>query len=101
MEDKWYKRGACKIGAYEPDDFFGVFERLRKPEKRKFLAKTCDICPVFKQCRSWAQENKPSDGLFAGEYWKNNRPRNPWGTKYSEKDRDERATLRKDLTPAA
>ena len=101
MPDKWQKKGKCKTGAYEPSAFFDDFELLEKPEKRKFIAKTCDICPVKNECGEWAHENKPAEGLYAGTYWRDSRPRNPIGVRYVEPERDRRHRLKKPLTKAA
>jgi len=56
----WHARAACRGAGV--DTFFPAHGNDGPARE------VCDSCPVVEDCRAWAEEHKPADGVWAGDY---------------------------------
>lgn len=59
---EWSLEANCAIPGIEPDTFF----QTRAAEARQ-AARLCDRCPVFRQCREYAESAGIEYGIWAGK----------------------------------
>lgn len=98
----WRKDGICQRPEYNAWDFADGFELANPQDKRRFISKTCGICPVAEECKAYAHSIKPVVGLYAGQYWRDGRCiKVAERVQYKEGERDEKARQKLSLTSAA
>ena len=63
-ERDWMDSAQCHC---TPDDK-SFIEKPSSPEVEERWANICAICPVFQQCKEWADDEKVSGVYVAGEW---------------------------------
>lgn len=86
----WHEHAACVHPQIDPEDFFpeGNFRKNSTEYKRHIgkLTTICGNCPVFDDCRQYAEATREEHGFWAGESANTRRER------WQREDRERRNT---------
>lgn len=67
MDNDWFSKGNCR--GHRTAIFFEEFEEASLSDKLNTMS-FCVDCPVFDQCREYAESFPNIDGFFAGKFYR-------------------------------